>query len=76
MNLERLKNLREDNDYKQEYIGAVLNIHQRTYSRYERGERTIPLELLSKLADFYGTSVDYLMGRTNIKKPYPKPLSK
>lgn len=69
---ERIKNLREDNDLTQSYMGRILNISQRTYSYYETNNHSIPIEILSKLADFYGTSVDYLINRTNIKKPYPK----
>lgn len=68
----RIRNLREDKDLTQEHLGAFLNVSQRTYSRYENDERAIPIEVLSKLADFYDTSVDYLIGRTNIKNPYPK----
>ncbi len=70
---QKIRDLREDNDLSQSYIGKILNVDQRTYSSYERGSRAISVEALSKLADFYGTSVDYLIGRTNIKKPYPKP---
>ncbi len=70
---ERLRNLREDNDLTQEYIGKLLNVSQRTYSGYETGVRGISVEALGVLADFYGTSVDYLVGRTDIKLPYPKP---
>ena len=50
----------------------ILNVFQRTYSRYENNERAIPIEILSKLADFYGTNTDYLIGRTDVMKPYPK----
>lgn len=69
---ERLRNLREDKDLTQEYVGKLLNVSQRTYSGYETGVRGISVEALSLLADFYGTSVDYLIGRTDIKLPYPK----
>ena len=72
MKYERIRNLREDQDLTQAYIGKVLNVTQKSYSRYENGDRAIPIELLSKLADFYDTSVDYLINRTNIKAPYPK----
>ena len=53
-------------------IANVLNISQRTYSRYENDERSIPIEVLSDLADFHKTSVDYLIGRTDEKKAYPR----
>lgn len=72
MKYERIRNLREDQDLTQAYIGKFLNVTQKSYSRYENGDRAIPIELLSKLADFYDTSVDYLINRTNIKTPYPK----
>ena len=72
MKYERIRNLREDQDLTPAYIGKVLNVTQKSYSRYENGDRAIPIELLSKLADFYDTSVDYLINRTNIKTPYPK----
>ena len=72
MKYERIRNLREDQDLTQAYIGKVLNVTQKSYSRYENGDRAIPIELLSKLADFYDTSVDYLINRTHIKTPYPK----
>ncbi|HIU43765.1 MAG TPA: helix-turn-helix transcriptional regulator [Candidatus Ventrousia excrementavium] len=55
------------------YIDAVSGmLSQNTYSRYETNERGIPLELISKLADYYGTSVDYLMGCTDVFEPYPR----
>ena len=68
----RIRDLREDNELTQEYMGRILNVSQRTYSRYENDERAIPIEILSKLADFYGTSVDYIIERTDQKKPYPR----
>lgn len=71
MTLKRLRDLREDADYTQEYIAHLLNISQRTYSRYENEERAIPLSALCFLADFYSTSVDFLIGRTDVKAAYP-----
>lgn len=71
MNL-RIRDLREDNDLKQRDIAEYLICDQSLYSKYERGERPLPLEYAEKLADYYSVSVDYLLGRTNIKKPYPK----
>ena len=68
----RIRDLREDNDLKQKQIAAYLLCDQSLYSEYERGERPLPLDLACKLADFYGVSVDYLLGRTNEKQPYPK----
>lgn len=61
----RIKDLREDNDLTQKEIAKVLMCDQSLYSKYERGEREIPLSLLIKLADCYGTSLDYLTCRTD-----------
>lgn len=69
---ENIRNIREDNDFTQKQIADMLFIKQQTYSGYETGARTPTPEMLGRLADFYGTSVDYLMGRTKVKKPYPK----
>ena len=68
----RIKELREDNDLTQKQLSEFLNISQVAYSYYELNKRSIPLELLCKLADFYNTSVDYLLYRTNKIKPYSK----
>lgn len=61
----RIKDLREDHDLTQKEIAELLLCDQSLYSKYERGEREIPVVLLIKLADFYKTSVDYLVCRTN-----------
>ena len=71
----RIKNLREDNDLTQKQLSQFLNISQVAYSYYELSKRNIPLELLCKLADFYNTSVDYLLYRTEEIKPYPNKKS-
>lgn len=68
----RIRNLREDRDIKQKEVAAYLMCDQSLYSKYEREERPLPLELACKLADFYNVSVDYLTCRTNEKQPYPK----
>ena len=68
---KRIRDLREDKDLTQTDMAKYLNISQRAYSRYENGERSIPIETLSLLADFHGTSIDYLVNRTDFKKPYP-----
>lgn len=68
MKFDRLKDLREDSDLTQKQVADYLNIDQRTYSRYERGEITISVETFCKLADYYGTSLDYLAGRSNVRK--------
>lgn len=68
----RIRDLREDHDYKQKQIAAYLMCDQSLYSKYEREERPLPLDYAVKLADYYSVSVDYIIGRTNEKKPYPK----
>ncbi|MCI8383386.1 MAG: helix-turn-helix transcriptional regulator [Clostridia bacterium] len=68
----RIKDLREDHDLTQTEISKILSISQVAYSYYETNKRSIPLESLCQLADFYNTSVDYLLCRTNQKKPYKK----
>ena len=68
---QRLKDLREDKDLRQEDIAEVLGISQTVYSRYERGFQIIPVIHLLKLADYYQVSADYILGRTNTSKPYP-----
>jgi transcriptional regulator with XRE-family HTH domain len=69
---ERIRNLREDRDLTQSAIAELLHCTQVCYSNYENGKRDIPIAVLEILADFYGVSVDYLLGRTNVKKPYPR----
>ena len=71
MTYKRIRELREDHDLTQVYMAHYLNVNQRTYSRYENGERSVPLELLCRIADYYKVSVDYLLERTDIKRPYP-----
>lgn len=68
----RLRDLREDNDYVQKEIAAYLGIDQRVYSTYETGKLEIPTRYVVALATLYKTSTDYILGRTNIIKPYPK----
>ena len=72
MTFNMIRELREDTDTKQETLARFLNVKQTTYSKYELGKINIPVEALMKLADFYGTSLDYIVGRTDCKKPYPK----
>ena len=68
----RLRDLREDRDLKQAALANYLQIHQTTYSDYELGKLNVPSNVLHALADYYDTSIDYLLGRTSEKKPYPK----
>ncbi len=69
---ERIRNLREDKDLTQRQMAAYLNCTQVCYSNYETGKRDIPSSVLIALAEFHQTSIDYLLGRTPEKKPYPK----
>lgn len=73
---ENIRNLRIDGGYRQKEIAEYLNIKQNTYCQYETGVLNYPIEVLGKLADFYGVSVDYLMGRTDVKIPYPQKSEK
>lgn len=68
----KIRDLREDHDLTQKTLADLLHIHQTTYSDYELGNLNIPVSVLYKLADFYDTSIDYLLGRTDEKQPYPK----
>ena len=68
---ERIRNLREDSALTQAEIGRQINVPQRTYAYYESGERMIPPQVLIALAKFYHVSVDYLLGLTDQKEPYP-----
>ena len=67
----RIRDLSEDSDLKQKVLAEYLNCSQVCYSQYELGKRDIPTEVLIKLADYYGTSIDYLLGRTDVTTPYP-----
>lgn len=70
--MNKLKDLREDNDITQEKLSKYLDISQRAYSSYELGERNVPIEIFIKLAKYYNTSTDYLTGLTEEKSPYPR----
>lgn len=66
----RIRDMREDRDLTQKQIAKYLMCDQSLYSKYERGEREIPLSLMIKLADFYNVNIDYLVGRSTISKRY------
>ena len=68
----RIRDLREDRDLNQSQVAELLNVHQTTYSDYELERLNVPVSALHTLADYYGVSVDYLLGRTDVKTPYPK----
>lgn len=74
MYYSRIKEIREDKGYTQKDIAKILNTTQQQYSKYELGIQIIPLEKINTLANYYNTSIDYLVGRTDIRKPYPKSI--
>lgn len=67
----RIRDLREDRDLRQKDIADYLRCTQVSYSHYELGKRDIPTDVLIRLAEYYGTSIDYLLGRTDVPEPYP-----
>ncbi len=70
--MKRLRDLREDSDLTQNDIAKVIGCSQTTYSRYETGRMDVPNAVLNILADYYDVSTDYILARTDIKKPYEK----
>ena len=74
--MNRLKEIREDNDLRQKDMAQLLNIDQSNYSKYELEKINISVDTLQKLADYYNTSIDYLLYRTDERKPYPKSIVK
>ena len=72
MKMQRIRDLREDNDLKQIDIADYLHISQRTYSHYETNSRSMPVEMLKRLALYYNTSMDYLAELTDEKMPYTR----
>lgn len=68
----RLQDLREDNDLTQQQVADIIGTSRQYYQKYESGIRPIPVERLEILADYYKTSIDYSVGRTSVRKPYPK----
>lgn len=67
-----IRNLREDNDWTQQYVADFLGVNRRTYSAYETGTNSMTPETLVRLAELYNTSVDYLLGLTKERSPYPR----
>lgn len=67
----RIRDMREDSDLLQKDLAEYLQCTQVSYSHYELGKRDIPTDVLIKLARFYGTSTDYLLGLTEVREPYP-----
>lgn len=71
MKYENIRNLRIDRGLTQSKVAEYLNVKQNTYSQYEIGVLNYPVDVVVKLADYYGVSVDYLLGRTPVREPYP-----
>ena len=69
---ERIKELRVDRDMSQKDLADALNVTRSAYSNYENGLREVPLEVVAQIAKFYGTSVDYILGLTDVSEPYPR----
>jgi len=67
----RIRDLREDRDLRQQDLAQYLHCTQVCYSQYELGKRDIPTGVLIRLAEYYDTSTDYLLGRTDEIRPYP-----
>jgi len=68
----RIRDLRDDSDLTQQQVAAMLFINRRTYSAYENGVNAVPIDTLIHLARIYDTSVDYILGLTGVKAPYPR----
>lgn len=68
----RLRDIREDRDVTQKTLATYLHIGQNTYSQYETGRRQLPVDILIRLAEYFGTSTDYILGLTDTNKPYPR----
>ena len=69
---QRIRDLREDRDLTQKQMAEMLSVAQTTYSDYELGKLNIPVPVLIRLAELFGTSIDYLVGLTDERKPYPR----
>ena len=72
MIFERIRELREEKNWTQQHLAQLLFINRRTYSSYETGVRTIAPDIFIKLAEIYGVSVDYILGRTDVRQPYSR----
>lgn len=72
MKFQRIEDLRIDNDKTQADIANMLGCQREVYRRYEKGTRLIPVDYLIILSNFYNVSIDYLLGLTDTKKPYPR----
>lgn len=68
----RIRDLREDKDLSQTKLAKILGMSQTGYSKYETGENDVPTSILIRLAEFHETSVDYILGLTDERSPYPR----
>ena len=68
----RLRDLRQDSDLTQKEVGTIVGLSQTGYSQYELGNNDIPTHVLITLSEYYNVSVDYILGLTDEKKPYPR----
>lgn len=68
----RLRDLRQDHDLTQKEVGAIVGMSQTGYSQYELGNNDVPTHVLITLSEFYNVSVDYILGLTDVQKPYPR----
>ena len=69
---ERIRELREDNDYNQTVVAKAIHVAQTTYSDYEKGKVRIPIESLIELAKFYDVDINYISGVSDIKNTFPE----
>ncbi|MBQ4259643.1 MAG: helix-turn-helix transcriptional regulator [Lachnospiraceae bacterium] len=69
---DRIKALREDNDFKQTYVANAIHVAQTTYSDYEKGKVRIPVECVIELAKFYNVDLNYIIGVSNVRNEFPK----
>lgn len=76
MYFRRIEDLRVDHDYTQAQVASHLMLAREVYRRYEKGTRSIPVDCLIKLSELYQTSVDYILGMTDVRDRYPKGISK
>ena len=70
--IERIRALREDNDYKQSFVADVIHVAQTTYSDYEHGRVRMPIECIVELAEFYNVDLNYIIGISDVKNEFPK----
>lgn len=70
--IQRIRELREDNDYNQTYVAQLIHVDQTTYSNYELGKVRMPIECIIKLARVYNVNLDYIIGVSDVRNEFPK----